>query len=156
VADRLWPLTRELFEAELRSTAGLKEFLDRMTIARCVASSSHLERIHLSLKLTGNERYFGEAVFSTQMVARGKPAPDIFLHAASQMKVEAARCVVIEDSGPGVRGAVAAGMRTIGFLGGAHIRDDHGETLRRAGAEFLATSWIDVERLLTGDDSLPP
>lgn len=154
VAERLWPRTRELFEAELESTAGLGAFLDRLTLARCVASSSHLERIRLSLRLTGLERYFGEAVFSTQMVARGKPAPDIFLYAARRMGVEPARCVVIEDSAPGVRGAVAAGMRAIGFLGGGHIRDGHGEMLRQAGADHLAQSWSEVDRLLANQDLL--
>jgi HAD superfamily hydrolase (TIGR01509 family) len=154
VAERLWLRTREIFEAELESTAGLRDFLDRLTFPACVASSSHLERIRLSLRLTGLERYFGDAVFSTHMVARGKPAPDIFLYAARQMGVDPARCVVIEDSGPGVRGAVAAGMRAIGFLGGAHIRDGHSEMLREAGADFLAASWTDVDRLLASQDLL--
>ena len=154
VAERLWLRTREIFEAELESTAGLRDFLDRLTFPKCVASSSHIERIHFSLRLTGLQRYFGEAVFSTQMVAHGKPAPDIFLYAAHRMGVDPARCVVIEDSEPGVRGASAAGMRTIGFLGGAHIRDGHGEMLREAGVDFLAASWTDVDRLLASQDLL--
>jgi len=151
LAERVWPRTRELFEAELQSTAGLCDFLDRLEIAHCVASSSHIERIRLSLRLTGLDRYFGEDVFSTQMVARGKPAPDIFLFAAQRMGVQASRCAVIEDSAPGVRGAVAAGMRAIGFLGGAHIRSGHGALLREAGAAFLAESWADVDRLLANE-----
>jgi HAD superfamily hydrolase (TIGR01509 family) len=154
VVAQLWPRTRELFEAELQSTVGLREFLDALTLARCVASSSHVERIRLSLALTGLADYFGDAVFSTQMVARGKPAPDIFLYAARRMGAEPTRCLVIEDSAPGVQGAVAAGMRAIGFLGGRHIRPGHGERLREAGADFLAESWSDVNRLLANEGLL--
>jgi HAD superfamily hydrolase (TIGR01509 family) len=154
VSERLWARTREIFEAELESTAGLSDFLDHLTHARCIASSSDVERIRFSLRVTGLERYFGDAVFSTHLVTHGKPAPDIFLYAARRMGVEPGRCVVIEDSEPGVRGAVAAGMRAIGFLGGAHIRDGHGETLREAGAGFLATNWTEVARLLASEDLL--
>ena len=153
-AGRLWPRTREIFEAELEATAGLPEFLDHLGLPRCVASSSHIERIRVSLGLTGLDGYFGDNVFSTQMVARGKPAPDIFLFAAARMGVEPARCVVIEDSAPGVRGAVAAGMRAIGFLGGGHITDGHAELLREAGADSLAASWPEVDRLLAQQDLL--
>jgi len=145
---RLWPRTRELFEAELRPTTGLATFLDRLDIARCVASSSHLERIRLSLKLTGLDRYFGDAIFSTYQVARGKPAPDVFLHAANAMGVEPMRSVVIEDSLPGVQGAVAAGMTAVGFLGGQHIRPGHGVALLEAGAAFVTENWTSVAEWL--------
>jgi HAD superfamily hydrolase (TIGR01509 family) len=143
-AAQLWPRTRVLFEAELRSTAGLTSFLDQLQTPRCVASSSHLDRIRLSLALTGLDRYFGDAVFSTHQVARGKPAPDVYLHAAKTMGVDPARAVVIEDSLPGVQGARAAGMTPIGFLGGAHIRPGHADMLRQGGAVLTTDSWSEV------------
>jgi HAD superfamily hydrolase (TIGR01509 family) len=151
---RLWPRTRALFEAGLQPTRGLTAFLDRLDIPHCVASSSHLERIRLSLGLTGLDRYFGDAIFSTHQVARGKPAPDIFLHAAKAMGADPARSVVIEDSLAGVRGAVAAGMRVIGFLGGQHIGRGHGAALREAGATLVTPRWSSVARWLAGTRSI--
>lgn len=71
------------------------------------------------------------------MVARGKPAPDLFLHAAAQMGVAPARCMVIEDSLPGVEAAVAASMTAIGFTGGSHCRAGHAERLRGQGATLV-------------------
>jgi HAD superfamily hydrolase (TIGR01509 family) len=145
---QLWPRTRLLFEAELQATAGLALFLDGLETPHCVASSSHLERIRLSLQLTRLERYFGDAIFSTHQVARGKPAPDVYLHAAKTMRADPARCVVIEDSLPGVQGARAAGMTPIGFLGGSHIRPGHEKTLREGGAVLTTGSWPEVARWL--------
>lgn len=149
VRAMLWPETRRLFEAELQPTAELVPFLEALKARRCVASSSHLERIQLSLRLTSLEGYFGGHVFSTQMVKRGKPAPDIFLYAAEHMGAEPADCVVIEDSAPGIQGARAAGMTAIGFLGGQHAGPGHGKALREAGATHLAQSWAEVARLFT-------
>ena len=154
VMARLWPRTRELFEAELQPTPGLVAFLDRLDVARCVASSSHVERIRLSLGLTGLDRYFGDAIFSTHQVARGKPAPDVFLHAARAMEVEPARSLVIEDSLAGVQGAVAAGMRVIGFLGGQHIGRGHGAALREAGASLVTPHWSSVAKWLADARSI--
>jgi HAD superfamily hydrolase (TIGR01509 family) len=151
---RLWPRTRELFEAELQPTRGLTAFLDQLDIAHCVASSSHIERIRLSLKLTGLAHYFGDAIFSTQQVLNGKPAPDIFLHAAKAMAADPARSVVIEDSLAGVQGAVAAGMRVVGFLGGQHIGRGHGAALRAAGATFVTPHWSSVAKWLAGTRSI--
>ena len=82
------------------------------------------------------------------MVARGKPAPDIYLHAAAEMGVSPKDAVVIEDSAPGVRGATAAAMRAIGYLGGAHVGPDHGPRLIDAGAEVVARDWREVGRAL--------
>jgi HAD superfamily hydrolase (TIGR01509 family) len=83
----------------------------------CVASSGSPDKMALTLGLTGLRDYFGESLFSSTMVARGKPHPDLFLHAAAQMGVAADRAVVIEDSVPGVIGAVAAGMRVLAYAG---------------------------------------
>ncbi len=74
------------------------------------------------------------SIFSATQVERGKPAPDLFLFAAEQMRASAARCVVIEDSVPGVTAALAAGMNVLGFHGGSHCGPGYAETLRAAGA----------------------
>lgn len=148
VRDRLWPRTRALFAAELKATPGVADFLGRLTTIRCVASSSLPERIRFSLEKTGLAGFFGDAVFSTQDVARGKPAPDIYLHAADRMGVQPADVVVIEDSAPGVLGAKAAGAHAIGYLGGAHVEPGHGRRLLEAGADLVVHDWTAVERAL--------
>ena len=151
VAARIWPTTREMFERELKAMPGIVAFLDRHPDARrCVASSSTLERIHNSLRLTGLTRYFEGAVFSSTQVARGKPAPDLFLFAAASMNVDPGQCFVIEDSRYGVQGAVAAGMTPIGFSGGSHIEPIHTQSLKDAGAETVAETFEAVERRIFG------
>lgn len=149
LADRLWPATRALFAERLTATRGLVEFLDRLPHRRCVASSSSHERIAFSLALTGLQRFFmPDAVFSSSEVARGKPAPDLFLHAASRMGVAPGRCVVIEDSRFGVQGAIAAGMTALGFVGGSHANDDTRAALLANGAVAVEATWAAVaERL---------
>lgn len=121
--DHLQKLREKLyarFRSELRPINGVAAAIGGLGVPVCVASSSQLERIKLSLGITGLTDLFGENVFSASMVTRGKPAPDLFLHAAAQMGARADRCVVIEDSAAGIRAAQAAGMRVIAFTGGAH------------------------------------
>lgn len=110
------------FRAELQPIDGIAETLDRLGVARCVASSSQLERIRLSLAITGLAERFEPHIFSASMVLRGKPAPDLFLHASAAMGVAPERCVVVEDSPAGVVAARAAGMRVFAFAGGSHAR----------------------------------
>jgi len=110
-----------LYRKELRASPGLKEALGALRIPVCVASSSHLERIRISLEITGLIDFFEPHIFSASMVENGKPAPDLFLHAASEMGVEPARCLVIEDSPAGISAAHAAGMRVFAYTGGSHI-----------------------------------
>jgi beta-phosphoglucomutase-like phosphatase (HAD superfamily) len=89
----------------------------------------------VTLGLTGLAERFGPRIYSSSMVARGKPFPDLFLFAAGRMDVEPARCLVIEDSVPGVTAARSAGMRVAGFTGGGHWgHDPAGADLLRAGA----------------------
>ena len=126
------------FEAELVPMAGVEALLDALPQRRCVASSSAPERLRHSLSLAGLLHRFTPHVFSATQVARGKPAPDLFLFAAASMHADPAACVVIEDSVPGVQAAVAAGMRVIGFAGGGHCRPGHAERLLAAGADGIA------------------
>ncbi|WP_112663260.1 HAD family hydrolase [Microvirga flavescens] len=121
------------FETDLQAIPSIREAILALPHPRCVASSSTPERIALSLKVTGLEDLFGD-VFSATQVQRGKPAPDLFLLAAERMNAHPRDCIVVEDSPAGVTGAVAAGMRVIGFIGGGHCGEGHAERLLGAGA----------------------
>lgn len=106
------------FEAELAAVPGVADAIDRLTVPTCVASSGTHEKMALTLGLTGLLDRFEGRIFSTTEVEHGKPAPDLFLHAAREMGAEPASCVVVEDSRSGVEAARAAGMRVLGFAGG--------------------------------------
>jgi HAD superfamily hydrolase (TIGR01509 family) len=112
------PLYREAFETELRPVDGVVEALDAITAPTCVASSSGHERIRKALELTRLLYRFSGRIFSAEEVARGKPAPDLFLHAAAHLGVAPADCAVVEDSRHGVEAARAAGMRAFAYAGG--------------------------------------
>jgi HAD superfamily hydrolase (TIGR01509 family) len=111
-------LYREAFAAELRPVPGVVEALDRITLPTCVASSGSHDKMRYTLGLTGLYARFAGRIFSASEVAHGKPAPDLFLHAAARMGVEPAACAVVEDSRFGVQAARAAGMRVLGYAGG--------------------------------------
>ncbi|MDP9383843.1 MAG: HAD family hydrolase [Actinomycetota bacterium] len=106
------------FESELEAVEGIEAALDALGDARtCVASSGEHERIRRTLGRTGLLHRFEGRIFSATDVARGKPAPDLFLHAAARMGADPARCAVVEDSPVGVAAALAAGMRVLGYAG---------------------------------------
>ena len=112
----------------------LHDALDAIDARICVASSAAHEKIFTTLSRTGLYMRFAPNIFSGTQVSNGKPAPDLFLFAARQMAALPERCMVIEDSVPGVTGALAAGMTVLGFHGGSHCRPGDGEALRAAGA----------------------
>jgi len=135
---------RETFRTQLKPISGVGAVLADLQLPRCVASSSDLDRVRFSLELTGLAAYFGPRLYTSQMVARGKPAPDLFLHAARQMGCEPHRTLVIEDSISGVLAARAAGMKVWGFVGGAHYRGREGDgLLRDAGADRILAAMTD-------------
>ena len=139
LADQIHNDTMAAFPDELAAVAGIGSVLAANALPRCVASSSTLDRINLSLQLTNLDHHFvPEHVYSAQMVERGKPEPDLFLHAARGLEVDAAACVVVEDSPHGVAAGLAAGMRVIGFTAGLHSNPTHAERLRSAGAHAIA------------------
>ena len=126
------------YDRELRAIPGIHETLDRLAgLPSCVASSSKPETLRHALGLTGLYERFAPRIYSTVLVERGKPAPDLFLYAAAQCGVAPERCVVIEDSLPGVQAGRAAGMTVLGFTGGSHIPLGHGERLRAEGATLV-------------------
>lgn len=112
----------ERFRLELRPIPGIVQALAAMPGPRAVASSSEPERLRLSLGLTGLWDSFAPHVYSAAMVRHGKPAPDLFLMVADKLGLAPEDCVVIEDSPAGVRAARSAGMRVVGFMGGAHAQ----------------------------------
>lgn len=137
---------RAAFLAGLRPIEGVGSVLGGLTIPCCVASSSDLDRVSFSLSLTGLAPHFDSRLYSAQMVKRGKPAPDLFLHAAERMHADPRRTLVIEDSVSGVTAARAAGMMVWGFVGGSHYRARDGRAiLFGAGAdrvfERMADFW---------------
>lgn len=110
----------ERFEAQLEPVHGVDTLLSDFAYPHCVASSSQMERIRLCLSRTGLIGHFEPHIFSASMVAHGKPAPDLFLHAARSMGYAPRNCIVIEDSPAGIRAAKAAGMTAFAFTGASH------------------------------------
>jgi HAD superfamily hydrolase (TIGR01509 family) len=108
----------EAYAADLAPVDGITEALDRITIPTCVASSGSHDKIRFTLGHTGLYERFEGRIFSGYEVAAGKPAPDLFLHAAATMGADPARCAVVEDTRWGVLAARAAGMRAFGYAGG--------------------------------------
>ena len=122
--------------AALRPIEGVDSVLKDLQVPHCVASSSDIERVSLSLSLTGLAPHFETRLYTSQMVKRGKPAPDLFLHAAERMRADPRRTLVIEDSVSGVTAGKAAGMTVWGFVGGSHYRARDGKAiLLEAGAD---------------------
>lgn len=134
------------YRSELRAIVGAAEVLSAMRTRRCVASSSAPAKLALGLIETNLFDLLYPHVFSTTLVARGKPHPDIFLYAARAMEVGRERCLVVEDSVAGVTAAKAAGMRCIGFVGGSHCPDGHAKRLSEAGATTVVS---DLRQLMT-------
>ncbi|MFE1928401.1 HAD family hydrolase [Streptomyces asoensis] len=133
------------FEAELEPVEGAVDVLAKLAadgVPYCVASSGSHERIRVGHHKTGLVRFFDDArIFSSQDVGKGKPAPDLFLHAARRMGVAPERCAVVEDSPLGVRAAVAAGMDVYGFTAMT-------PAARLAGATRLFSELADLPDLL--------
>lgn len=111
------------FERDLRVMPGVRAALDGLALPCCVATSSSPARAAMSLRLVGLGDLAGPRLFTASMVAHGKPAPDLFLHAAAACGADPARCLVIEDSLTGIRAGLAAGMTVWRFTGGSHMAD---------------------------------
>lgn len=110
------------FTSALQPVEGVAHLLQSLTAKRCVATSSDPLRAARSLEITGLDAFFTDRIFTASMVTRGKPAPDLFLHAARKLDVRPERCIVIEDSAYGLQAAKAAGMTAWHFTGGSHFQ----------------------------------
>lgn len=150
-AAELTQRTLARFRRELREIAGVRDYLAAFPQSkRCIASSSSPERLAACLDILDLAEAFGEHVYSASMVPRGKPHPDLFLHAAARLGVAPSDAIVIEDSEGGVRAAVAAGMTPIGFLAASHVRAGDEARLRAAGAAHVARSYAELETITRG------
>jgi HAD superfamily hydrolase (TIGR01509 family) len=132
------------FKTELRAMPGIEQALDQLEAAGlpyCVASSGDHEKMNTTLGITGLLPRFAGRIFSVTQVARGKPAPDVYLFAARQLGAEPTVCVVVEDTPPGVQAGAAAGMTVFGFS--AHTPE---QKLTAAGAH---RTFDDLRRLFS-------
>jgi beta-phosphoglucomutase-like phosphatase (HAD superfamily) len=136
--------TLQFYAGDLQAISYVGEAIGTIGLPKCVASSGTPEKIQHGLICAGLYDLLAPNIFSASQVERGKPAPDLFLFAAEQMQVAPQRCLVIEDSLPGIAGARAAGMTVLGFHGGSHCRSGHGDALRAAGA---AVAFDDMRQL---------
>jgi HAD superfamily hydrolase (TIGR01509 family) len=138
---------RTAFLSGLCPIEGVKRVVEDLQIPHCVASSSDLDRVSFSLALTGLAPHFDGRLYTSQMVERGKPAPDLFLHAAESMRADPRRTLVIEDSVSGVTAGKAAGMTVWGFVGGSHYQSRDGKAiLASAGADRVFARMADFWR----------
>ncbi len=148
-ASDLQARTLDRLGRELRPVTGALPFIrafDR--VPRCIASSSSSDRLEVCLDALQLRSAFAGRVFSASVVSRGKPFPDIFLHAAEQIGAAPRACIVIEDSPAGVEAAVAAGMTAIGLLAASHIQAGHEARLRAAGVHHVAASFAELEPIV--------
>jgi HAD superfamily hydrolase (TIGR01509 family) len=143
-----------LFREELKVISGVAEAIRAIVLPVCVASSSQIERIRLSLQVTGLAPLFGDHVFSASMVAKGKPAPDLFLFAASRMHMVPEQCIVVEDSPAGVEAGNRAGMRVFAFTGGSHAQGPaHRERLAALAPEAIFDDMAQLPALVAAAGS---
>jgi HAD superfamily hydrolase (TIGR01509 family) len=143
-AERVGLMIEAGFRQSLAPIEGVAEALDSLSLPICGASSSSVAQIRQKPEITGLLERFGERLFSATMVARGKPAPDLFLCAAQHLITAPDRCLVIEDSPAGIDAALAAGMTAIGFSGGSHCGPEHGVRLQRHGAALVMEDMLEL------------
>ena len=142
------------WQRSLQPITGAEAFVAALSCKKAVASSTSLEYLHWKLNHTGLYDHLAPHLYSAEMVTRGKPAPDLFLHTAGALEADPATCVVIEDSAHGIRAAKAAGMTAVGFLGGGHSWPDHKVLLCEAGADQVALDYDDLSGVLRRDFDL--
>ena len=146
---RITASVEKAMAGELQAVPGVREVIEQLSIPFCIASSSAPEKLKYTLRLTDLYDLFEPNIFSSSEVSNGKPAPDIFLHAAKRMDVDPTSCVVIEDSTTGVEAAVAAGMYPIGFVGGTHCHADLANRLHRVGAKRVIDRFDDLPEAIS-------
>ena len=149
--DRVRARGRALLREGIAAVVGAVDFVRALPpdLPRAVASSSSTQWIRGHLDHLGLADAFGDHIYSgREHVERGKPQPDIYLHAAQQIGVPIGDCAILEDSVVGATGAVASGARVIGLAAGSHCADGHDALLREVGVREIAYSFDDVRRLL--------
>lgn len=142
----------EAFRSDLLPVAGIEALIARLVCPVCVASNSSVERLENSLGLLPLRRLFGEHVYSAEMVARPKPAPDLVEYCLARMGACADEAIMIDDSPHGVLAAREAGVRAVGFITPGDPRPDRANILLKAGAHAVVSSPDDLVAIL----GLPP
>ena len=137
----------------LEPVPGARDALEEISIRKAVASSSRADYLLRKLEHTGLHDFFGTHIYSADLVAHGKPAPDIFLYTAEKLDMDPSRCLVVEDSAHGVRAGCAAGMTVCGFIGGGHCFEGHDERLLEAGAAWTSANFGDFLAQLSGEQT---
>lgn len=148
--DVLHERTWAAVETGLAAIAGAPDVIRTLDVPKAVASGSNPDRLAIKLRKVGLYDDFAPHVYSAQLMARGKPAPDVYLHAARELGIDPTACVAVEDSVNGVTSAIAAGMVVIGFTGGGHCPPQQGELLRGAGAAQIAAEMNELQAILRG------
>jgi HAD superfamily hydrolase (TIGR01509 family) len=148
-ADAYQRRTFESFRSRLKPVEGAREFLKAWRhVPQCIASSSSPERLAVSLEVLNMAQLFEGRVFSASLVARGKPHPDIFLHAAARLGIVPTDCIVIEDSVGGVTAGRAAGATVIGLTAAGHVQPGLDVRLKEAGAHEVAHSFAQLDEII--------
>jgi HAD superfamily hydrolase (TIGR01509 family) len=124
-------------DEQVEPIPGARAAIEQIPALKAVASNSSLASVRRSVRRAGLADHFGDRLFSADVVANPKPAPDLYRYAAERLGVEVSRCLVIEDSVSGVRAARAAGMAVIGFTGASHTPADQPQRLRDVGAAVV-------------------
>lgn len=139
----------EVFTLRLKPVAGIRDALIGIrSIPRCIASGTGVDALDHMLEVVKLHDLFAPHIYSSEMVERGKPFPDLFLHAAGKMGHSPTSCLVIEDGIAGVQAGKAAGMRVFGFVGGSHCDEGHGDRLKAEGAELIFSEMRELPSLI--------
>ncbi|MDD3288685.1 MAG: HAD family phosphatase [Alphaproteobacteria bacterium] len=141
-----------VFAGQLRPIEGIRYVLDDelWDIPRCIASSTSIELLKKALRMTEIYDLFAPHIFSSDVVTKDKPFPDLFLYASYHMKSELGECIVIEDGEAGIKAGKDAGMKVLGFTGGSHCDETHADRLIAAGADHVFSKMVDLPAVLNG------
>jgi HAD superfamily hydrolase (TIGR01509 family) len=135
--------------AEVRPVAGVKELLAGLPQHKSVVSNSAVSTVKHALKVAGIDQYFSVDIFSSELVSKPKPAPDVYQLAINTLACEPAAVIVVEDSLSGVKAAMSAGLHVIGFAGASHILPGHQQKLFDLGVKNVANNMQELGTLLT-------
>ena len=140
----------EEIRRNMRPIVGVKEMLSGVPVTASMVSNSAEDYVLEAIELLEANHIFQKRVFSAEMVPKGKPDPAVYLLALEKLNLNKEEVLVIEDSVAGVTASTAAGLKTVGFLGGTHVRNGHGEKLKQLGTLNLVRSHKELTEYLSG------
>jgi len=141
-------MVEDQVSAEVKLIDGAEAMLRSVEIAKSVVSNSSMRTVKHAIRATGIESYFLPQVFSSELVEKPKPAPDVYNLAITTLNCAPDEIIVIEDSLSGAKAALAAGLEVIGFIGASHILPGHGQQLINLGVEKIAENMADLSSIL--------